>query len=73
VKQEGLSVLMAMHDLNQVSGTADRVVLLANGKLKALGLPEEVLTPENILQAFQTEIETFTHPITKKHIIFPVE
>ena len=35
VKQEGLSVLMAMHDLNQVSGTADRVVLLVNGKLKA--------------------------------------
>jgi len=73
VKQEGLSVLMAMHDLNQVSGTADRVVLLANGKLKALGSPEEVLTPENIMQAYQTEIETFTHPNTNKHIIFPVE
>jgi len=73
VKQEGLSVLMAMHDLNQVSGTADRVILLANGKLKALGSPEEVLTPENIMQAYQTEIETFTHPNTNKHIIFPVE
>lgn len=73
VKQEGLSVLMAMHDLNQVSGTADRVVLLANGHLKAIGSPEDVLTPENILQAYQTEIETFTHPITNKHIIFPVE
>jgi len=73
VKQEGLSVLMAMHDLNQVSGTADRVVLLANGRLKAIGSPEEVLTSENILQAYQTEIETFTHPTTNKHIIFPVE
>jgi iron complex transport system ATP-binding protein len=73
VKQEGLSVLMAMHDLNQVSGTADRVVLLANGQLKAIGSPEEVLTPENILQAYQTEIETFTHPKTNKHIIFPVD
>ncbi len=73
VKQERLSVLMAMHDLNQVSGTADRVVLLANGELKAVGSPEEVLTPFNILQAYQAEIETFTHPKTNKHIIFPVE
>ena len=73
VKQEGLSVLMAMHDLNQVSGTADRVVLLAEGRVKAIGPPEEVLTPENISNAYQTEIETFTHPKTKKHMIFPAE
>ena len=73
VKQEGLSVLMAMHDLNQVSGTADRVALLANGQLKAIGSPEEVLTQENILQAYQIEIDTFTHPKTNKHMIFPTE
>ena len=73
VRQEGLSVLMAMHDLNQVSGTADRVVLLANGQLKAIGSPEEVLTQENILQAYQIEIDTFTHPKTNKHMIFPTE
>jgi iron complex transport system ATP-binding protein len=73
VKQEGLSVLMAMHDLNQVSGIADRVMLLANGQMMALGSPKEVLTPENIRKAYQTEIETFTHPKTNKHMIFPVE
>lgn len=73
VKEEGLSVLMAMHDLNQVSGTADRVLLLAEGQMKALGTPDEVLTPEIIRKIYQTEIETFTHPKTNKHIIFPAE
>jgi len=73
VKEEGLSVLMAMHDLNQVSGIADRVMLLANGQMMALGSPKEVLTPENIRNAYQTEIETFTHPKTNKHMIFPAE
>jgi iron complex transport system ATP-binding protein len=73
VKEEGLSVVMAMHDLNQVSGTADRVLLLADGQMKALGSPDEVLTPEIIRKIYQTEIETFTHPKTNKHIIFPVE
>ena len=73
VKDQGLSVLMAMHDLNQVSGIADRVLLLVNGEIKALGTPEDVLTPENILVAYQTQVETFTHPRTKKHFIFPQE
>lgn len=73
VKKEGLSVLMAMHDLNQVSGIADRVLLLADGKEKALGSPKEVLTPENIRNTYQTEIETYTHPKTNKHMIFPAE
>lgn len=73
VKREGLSVLMAMHDLNQVSGIADRVLLLADGKEKALGSPQEVLTPENIRITYQTEIETYTHPKTNKHMIFPAE
>lgn len=73
VKQEGLSVLMAMHDLNQVSGIADRVLLLAEGRMKALGSPKEVLTADHIRAAYQTEIETYTHPKTNKHMIFPAE
>lgn len=71
VKDQGLSVLMAMHDLNQVSGIADRVLLLVNGETKALGIPEDVLTPENIFLAYQTQVETFTHPRTQKHFILP--
>jgi len=73
VKQEGLSVLMAMHDLNQVSGIADRVLMLAEGQMKALGTPKEVLTADNIRAVYQTEIETYTHPRTDKHMIFPAE
>lgn len=73
VNREQLSVLMAMHDLNQVSDVVDRVMLLMDGKIQAIGRPEDVLTPENIKLAYQTEVETFTHPRTKKHYIFPRE
>ncbi len=71
VKQQCLSVVMAMHDLNQVSGIVDRVAMLVNGNLRHLGKPEEVLTPEFIQQAYQTEVETFVHPITRRHYLFP--
>lgn len=71
VKKENLAVLMAMHDLNQVSGIVDRVALLVEGSLRAIGKPEQVLTPENINKAYQTEVETFSHPSTGRHYIFP--
>ena len=71
VEKEKLSVLMAMHDLNQVSGIADRVALLVEGTLKCIGKTEEVLSPENIQAAYQTEVETFIHPRSGKHYLFP--
>jgi len=71
VDRENLSVLMAMHDLNQLSGVVDRVALLVAGRVKAVGEPAAVLTPENIREAYQTEIETFQHPQTGKHYLFP--
>lgn len=71
VEEGQLSVLMAMHDLNQVSGAVDRVALLVGGRLRSLGTPEQVLTPEHIQEAYQTEVETFSHPGTGKHILLP--
>jgi iron complex transport system ATP-binding protein len=71
VKRENLTVLMAMHDLNQVSSSVDRVALLVDGTLKSVGEPNEVLSPENIQEAYQTEVEIYSHPRTGKHYLFP--
>ncbi len=71
VSKEKLTVLLTMHDLNQLSGIADRVALLKNGSLYKLGSPQEVLTREHIMETFQTEVDTFTHPVTKHHLIIP--
>jgi iron complex transport system ATP-binding protein len=69
-REQDLSVVMAMHDLNQVSGVADRVALLVDGKLAALGLPEEVLTPDHVQRAYQTSVEVYKHPDSGiRHII----
>jgi iron complex transport system ATP-binding protein len=71
VTQQELTVLMAMHDLNQVSGTADRVALMVDGRLQAIGSPGAVLTPENIQAAYHTKVESFIHPQTDKYFILP--
>jgi iron complex transport system ATP-binding protein len=71
VSESGLAVLMALHDLNQVSQYADRVAMLVEGRLIASGTPEEVLTAERISAAYNTEIQVITHPDLENPIILP--
>jgi iron complex transport system ATP-binding protein len=70
-RQENLTVLMAMHDLNQVSTYADRVVFLVDGEILALGEPEDVLTVENIISAYNIPVEIISHPKYGTPLILP--
>lgn len=47
------TVILTMHDLNLVSYYADLVGLLVNGELTSFGSPAQVLTAENLSEAFQ--------------------
>lgn len=68
---EGLAVLMAAHDLNLVSNYADRAALLLEGKLQAVGSPRQVLTTENLGQAYRVSLSVFQHPHTGQPVILP--
>ena len=56
-RQDGLAVLAALHDLNLVARYADRVALLVEGRLVALGTPAEVLTGEILSRAYNVPLE----------------
>lgn len=60
----GLTVLMAIHDLNLAAQYADRVTILHRGRLLAIGRPADVLTEANIKQAFQTDVAVGKNPVT---------
>ena len=62
-KEEGLTVLITLHDLNLVARFADRVALLSNGRIRKLGDPEQVLTPEELTPVYGMEIHVTSHPI----------
>ncbi|MGF1771438.1 vitamin B12 ABC transporter ATP-binding protein BtuD [Vibrio wakamikoensis] len=56
VTSQGLSVVVANHDLNTTLRRADHVVMLNNGVVEAVGTGDEVLTPENIESVYQTSV-----------------
>ncbi len=66
-----LAVLMAVHDLNLAALFSDRVALLVNGRLQAIGLPVEVLTEANLSAAFQVPIQIIPHPDYDVPLILP--
>ncbi|MGE5221740.1 MAG: ABC transporter ATP-binding protein [Omnitrophica WOR_2 bacterium] len=70
-RQQGLAVLMALHDLNLASIYSDRVALLVDGRLRALGLPDEVLTLENLEAAYQVPLNVTRHPDYGTPLILP--
>lgn len=51
IEEEGLVALMVVHDPN-LAALADRVVLLAGGRVVADGTPGEVLTPSALASAY---------------------
>ena len=59
---ENHAVLIALHDLNLAAQYADRVALLSNGAVAAIGTPEEVLTEENLSPAYGLRIAVYEHP-----------
>jgi iron complex transport system ATP-binding protein len=56
------AVIAVLHDLNLAAMYADRVGMMMDGHLVALGKPEEVLTADNIQMAFSLPVEVMPHP-----------
>lgn len=59
---EGAAVLIILHDLNLAAQYADRVLILKDGRVSAVGAPETVLTPDAIHAAFGVSVSVIKHP-----------
>lgn len=62
VQEKGLSVVMAIHDLNLAVRYCDKLVLLNGGRQVSAGTPEEVLTPENLHTVFGVNARLYRDP-----------
>lgn len=70
-REQGLSVVLAAHDLNLVALYADHVAILVEGSLQSKGTPQEVLTSENIEMAYHVPVRIISHPDYGTPLILP--
>lgn len=69
--QDGLTVVVALHDLNLVARYTDQVALLVDGELRALGNPQDVLQPDLLSQVYQLPLQIIDKTPSGRPIIFP--
>ncbi|MGW3292655.1 ABC transporter ATP-binding protein [Streptomyces xiamenensis] len=70
VRALDLTVVVAIHDLGHAVAYCDQLVLLHEGRLRAAGTPEEVLTARTVAEVFGVRSAIVPHPLTgRPHLV----
>ena len=70
-RESQLIVIITLHDLNYASIYGDRVALLYDQSLVAVGKPVEVLTEETIGKVFGVPVVIARHPVYGTPMVVP--
>ena len=68
-RENGLAVIIVSHDLPMVTRYCDRIILIHDHKVFAMGTAEEVLTKENMRIVFNVDAELEKDPRTGKNTV----
>ena len=72
VEEQKTTVLTALHDLNLAAEYCNRLYLLRRGCMHASGPTAEVLTYQNLTEAFETDVYVDTNDLTGKLVVIPL-
>ncbi|WP_230375716.1 ABC transporter ATP-binding protein [Methanolobus vulcani] len=70
--RNGMLVIAVIHDLNLAAYYCDRLCMLKKESLIATGRHKEVLTPANIQNAFNIQVDVSLSSTTKSLYIMPL-
>ncbi len=65
-KEHTLTVIMILHDLNLAAEYCDRLILMDRGGIYKMGIPDEVLTYQNIEDVYKTIVVVKENPMSGK-------
>jgi iron complex transport system ATP-binding protein len=68
---DGITAIVAMHDLNLASLFCDQITLLCDGRVAVTGSPAEVLTAQRVGETYGTEALVTRHPQTGGPVVLP--
>jgi len=70
-RKDGLTVVVALHDLNLAAQYCDRLILINNGRIHAEGKPGEVINDNNIRQVYGAGSYIYNHPLSGLPAVLP--
>ncbi len=71
-QQRGTATLLTLHDLNMAARYADHMILLKDGFVFREGPPSEVMTEENIREAYGVNVHIHTSSRTGTPMLLPL-
>jgi iron complex transport system ATP-binding protein len=63
-REKGLTIIMALHDINIASEFCGQLILLHEGRIHTQGHPKEVITQENIRRVYGCDVWVDHHPLS---------
>jgi len=63
-REHGRTIVMVLHDLNLALRYSDNLVVMRGGSLKAVGKPQDVISPELLKQVFDLDAVVVECPVT---------
>lgn len=69
---DGAAVVVVLHDLGMAAAHADRVVVLAAGRVRRDGTPAQVLDPGLLGEVYDWPVEVVAHPVTGVPLVLPI-
>lgn len=72
LNEQGRTIVMVLHDLNQACRYADHLVALRDGQIIAQGAPADVMTEEIVQQVFRLRCRIASDPVTGCPLCVPI-
>lgn len=72
VEARGMTVISVLHDLNLAALYFERVAMLSDGRIAAIGAPEEVITYQSVRDVFETDVYVDRNDLTGQLNVLPL-
>lgn len=73
LNEQGRTIVMVLHDLNQACRYADHLVTMRAGEIIAQGTPNDVMTEDIVRRVFGLESRIVPDPITETPMCIPLD